>query len=170
MAQNWPSGPSPASYIDFRTNFTKATLIPSMKQMFGIQSGPSWTTWGPEMAQTWPSGQPPASDINNRTYFMKATLILNIKLMLGVQSGPSRTMWGPEMAQTWPSGAPTASDIDFRTKFTIVTLIPNKNGCLEFSLDHLGPLGGWKWPKLGHLDHLQPQISILGHFRTISRK
>ena len=95
--------------------------------MFGVQSRPSWTTWGPEMAQTWPSGQPPASDINNRTYFMKATLILNIKLMLGVQSGPSRTMWGPEMAQTWPSGAPTASDIDFRAKFSKATLILNKN-------------------------------------------
>ena len=57
------------------------------------------------------------------------------------------------MAETWPSGAPTASDIDFRTKFTKVTLIPNKNGCLVFSLAHLGPRGGRKWPKLGHLDH-----------------
>ena len=95
--------------------------------------------------------------------FTKATLIPNKKRMLGVQSGPYWTMWWPGMAETWQSGPSPASDIDFGANFTKATLIPNKkNGCMEFSLDHIGPCGGWKWPKLGSLDHPQPQISILG--------
>ena len=110
MAETWQSGPSPASDIDFGANFTKATLIPNKKRMLGVQSGPSWTTWGQKCAKLGHLDSPPASVIDNRTDLIKATLILNIKLMLGVQSGPSRTMWGPEMAQTWPSGP--SSDID----------------------------------------------------------
>ena len=130
--------------------------------MFGVQSGPPRTTWGLEMAQTWPSGPPPASDIDIRTNFTKATLFPNKKWMLGVQSGPSQTTWGPEMAKTWPSGPSPAPYIDFRANFTTAILITNKKGCLEFSLDHLGPHGGRKWPKLGHLENPQPQTSILG--------
>ena len=132
--------------------------------MFRAQSGPSRTTWGPEMAQTWLSGPSTAPDIDFRANFSKATMIPNKKRMFGVQSGPPRTTWGPEMAQTWPSGPSPAPDIDFRANFTKETLIPNKNGCLEFSLDHIRLCGGRKWPKLGHLDHPQPQISILGQF------
>ena len=71
---------------------------------------------------------------------------------------PSRTTWGPEMAQTWPSGTPAASDNDFRTLIVKATLIPNKKG--TFGVQP-GPLGGRKWPKLGHLDH--PQTLILEH-------
>ena len=62
----------------------------------------------------------------------------------------------------------SASDIDFRTKFCKAILILNINGCLKLSLDHLGPCmvpelvgNGQKWPKIGHLDDLKPQISIL---------
>ena len=47
------------------------------------------------------------------------------------------------------------------------TLIWNR--CLTLRVDHLGPCmvpelvgNGRKWPKIGHLDDLQPQISILG--------
>ena len=71
MAQTWPSGATTASDIDFRTKFTKATLIPNKKWMLGVQSGPSRTTWGPEMAQTCPSGQSPASNIDFWTDFTK---------------------------------------------------------------------------------------------------
>ena len=85
--------------------------------MFGLQSGPSRTTWGPEMAQTWPSGPSPASDIDFRMNFTKETLILNVKRMLGVQSGQSRTMWVPEMAQTWLSGATASSYVYFGAIF-----------------------------------------------------
>ncbi len=112
IAKKWPSGPSPASGIDFRTNFTKATLIPNVIWMFGVQSGPPRTTWGPEIARSWQTGPTPASDINIITNFTKATLIPNVIWMFRVQSGAPRTTWGR------------------------------------------------KWPKIGHLDHLQPQTSI----------
>ena len=162
MARTWPSGPPTASDIDFRANFSKATLITNRKRMFGVQAGPSRTSWGPGMAQTWPSGPSPAPDIDFRANFTSATLIPNKKRMFGDPSGPPRTTWGQEMAKTWPSGPSPAPYIDFRANFTTAILIPNKNGCLEFSLDHLGQRGARKWPKLGHLDHLQPQTSILG--------
>ena len=60
------------------------------------------------------------------------------------------------MALTWPSAPTPASDIDFRTNFNKTTLIPIKKDAwssVRTMLDHLGA-------KLGHLDHLQPQISI----------
>ena len=69
------------------------------------------------------------------------------------------------MAKTWPSGASAASDIDFRADIVKATLIPTKIFMLEA---HPGPSrtmyvarNGRKCPKIGHLDQLQPQISIL---------
>ena len=63
MAQRWPSGSTPASDINFRTDIDKATLIPNIKWMLETQSGPFWIMYGagtgwkwPEMAQNWPSG------------------------------------------------------------------------------------------------------------------
>ena len=65
------------------------------------------------------------------------------------------------MAETWQSGPSPASDIDFGANFTKATLIPNTKWMLGVQS---GPCGGRKWPKLGHLDNLQAQISILGLF------
>ena len=45
MAKTWPSGAPTASDIDFRTKFTKATLIPNKKQCleFSLDHlGPHW--------------------------------------------------------------------------------------------------------------------------------
>ena len=63
MVQNWPCEAPPASDIDFRTKIVKVKLIPNKRLMLEIQSGPSWTMFGPEMAQTCPSGAPPVQDI-----------------------------------------------------------------------------------------------------------
>ena len=68
------------------------------------------------------------------------------------------------MAITWPSGGPPASDIDFRTNILNATLIPNTKWILEAQMGPSQTMyeggNGQKWPKLGHLDHLWPQVSI----------
>ena len=63
MVQNWPSGSTPASDIDFRADIVKATLILTKKWTIEAQSGPSRTMYvarngrkWKEMAQNWPSG------------------------------------------------------------------------------------------------------------------
>ena len=43
MAQNWPSGSSTGSDIDFRIDMVEATLIPNKKWMPGAQFGTSGT-------------------------------------------------------------------------------------------------------------------------------
>ena len=47
--------------------------------MLEIQSGPSWTMFGPEMALTCPSGAPPVQYIDFGTNIVKATLIIILK-------------------------------------------------------------------------------------------
>ena len=88
MAKTWPSGPSPAPDIDFRANFTTATLFPNKNGCLEFSPDHLGPRGGPEMAKTWPSGPSPGSDIDFRTNFIKTTLVHNIKQVSGVQSGP----------------------------------------------------------------------------------
>ena len=73
---------------------------------------------------------------------------------------------GPEMAQNWPSGASPVTDIDFRTTIVKATLIPNIKWTLVVQSTPFWTMylaeNGRKMQKLGHLEHLQFQILILG--------
>ena len=118
--------------------------------------------WWPETAKIWPSGAPPASDIHFRTYIVKATMIPNKNGYLKLSLDHFGTYMWPEMAQNWPSGASPLSDIDFRTTIVKATLIPNIKWTLvvqstPFWTMYLAKIGR-KMQKLGHLEHLQPQI------------